>query len=386
LIVLSRPGIDYELAFARSVRLPPEAESLYFFPRGRDALLLAMRALRVMSGDAVVIPAYICDSTIEPLRQAGYRIVFVDIERDFQLDLDKVVETAERCGAKAVLAVHYFGFPSNVGRLVAQLRPRGIRVIEDCCHSFLTHSGGRRIGSYGDAAIFSMRKTLPIPDGGSLRLNVQDFDRAALGARSEVAPAVGCYLASRVAESMAVAVGWPNIYSQTVDELKTRIGWGRGAHGRAQGADDLEPRQQGPSKLLASYLSNENYLGRVSGSTAANYAQLVEGALALGLQPYIPQLPSGCVPQWAPFYDPSGRIVPWLRKHGVGACRWPWHELPFEVASLPLSYPRSNELSFKLALMPVHQSIGPRQMARMLLLLGQLVDWRVCTSNEETVE
>lgn len=385
MIVLSRPAIDYRLAFARSVQLPPEAKTLHFYPRGRDALLVALRALRVMPGDAVVIPAYICDSTIEPLRQAGYRIVFIDIERDFQLDPAKVLETAEICAAKAVLAVHFFGLACDVGRLVTQLRPRGVRIIEDCCHSFLTQSGDGRIGSHGDAAIFSMRKTLPIPDGGSLRLNVQDFDRAAITARSEAAPAVGRYLGSRVAEAMAVAVGWPNIYSQTVDELKKRMRGGRRAHCGTPSAD-LVLRQQAPSKLLASYLSNEDYLQRVSSRTAANYAELVKGALALGLQPYFPELPSGCVPQWVPLDDPSGQIVPWLREHGVGACRWPWHELPTEVASWPSSYPITNELNFRLAMLPVHQSIGTRQMLRMLQLLGHLVDRPVHTSHVKTVE
>ena len=385
LIVLAKPACDYKVAFRLDSKLPPEFDRLYFYSRGRDALLVALRAFGVISGDTVVIPAYICDSTIQPLRQAGYRIAFVDIKGDFQLDLDKVLEAVEIWDAKAVLAIHYFGFSFDIGRLVALLRPRGVRVIEDCCHSFLTNSDGRRIGSDGDAAIFSMRKTLPVPDGGSLRMNVQDFDRAALTARPKAAPAVGRYLVSRAVESMAVAVGWPNIYSLAIDKFRRRIRGGRGGHGDALHAD-LEPRQQGPSKLLASYLSNEDYLRRVSSRTAANYASLVEGALALGLQPYMPQLSSGCVPQWAPMDDPSGRIVPWLREHGVGACRWPWYELPTEVASVPSSYPISNELNFRLALMPVHQSIGPRQMARMLHLLGQFLNRPTSTSYEKTFE
>uniref|UniRef100_UPI0040488787 DegT/DnrJ/EryC1/StrS family aminotransferase n=1 Tax=Shewanella sp. TaxID=50422 RepID=UPI0040488787 len=165
MIILSRPAFDYGVVFGSSAQLPPEAKNMYFYPRGRDALLVALRALRIMPGQTVIIPAYICDSTIGPLRRAGYRIVFIDIKSDFQLDPVKVLDTAEKYAAKAVLAVHYFGFPSDVSRLTELLRPRGVRVVEDCCHSFLTHSGGDRIGSKGDAAIFSMRKTLPIPDG-----------------------------------------------------------------------------------------------------------------------------------------------------------------------------------------------------------------------------
>ena len=373
MIVLSRPGTDYGIAFTRNVQLPLEAEDLYFYPRGRDALLVALQVLMVMPGDLVVIPAYICDSTIEPLRQAGYRIVFIDVERDLQLNPTTVLNTVRACGAKAVLLVHYFGFPSEVSRLVALLRPHGVRVIEDCCHSFLTHSGSKRIGLHGDAAIFSMRKTLPIMDGGALRLNVCDFDRSALGAPSDARPAVGRYIASRAAEAIVAAVGWPNIYSKNVDKFKKLIQGGDKSHAHAP-VTYREPRRQEPSKLLANYLSSDDYLRKVSCRTAANYAQLVEGVLAIGLQPYIPKLPYGCVPQWAPFDDPSGRIVPWLRKHGVGACHWPWYELPAEVAAAPSAYPRSNELNCRLALMPVHQSIGHYQIAYMLRVLGQLVN------------
>lgn len=387
MIVISRPNIDLGMTFLSGGQRPEEeADSLYFYPRGRDALLAALRAFRVMPGDAIILPAYICESTIEPLRHKGYQIVFVDIETDLQLDPAKVLETAERCGAKAVLAVHYFGFPSDVVGLSNFLRPRGIKIIEDCCHSFLTQSNGQRIGFNGDAAIFSMRKTLPIPDGGALRFNVQDFNRASLGTLSEATPAVGRYVVSRLAEALAVAVGQPNIYSPILDKFKMRLrGEGRKANVRSP-AVEQEPRRQVPSKLLASYLFNEDYLQQISNRTVENYAQLVAGALALGLHPYLPQLTSGCVPQWAPLDDPSGQIVPWMREKGVGACRWPWHELPAEVAALPSFYPNSNNLNSRLALIPVHQSIGPRQMARMLQLLGKASEWLSKTSNLKTVK
>jgi hypothetical protein len=368
LIVPSRPSVDYGSIFQSIDKKPPEFESFYFYPRGRDALLMALRALRVKPGDAVVIPAYICDSTIEPLRQAGYQIVFIDIEQGFQLDSTKVLEAVEMCDAKAVLVVHYFGFPSDVGKLVALLRPRGIRIIEDCCHSFLSLSCEGRIGSTGDAAIFSMRKTLPTPDGGSLRLNIKDFDSAIFTTPLEAAPEMAYYLTTRALEAMVMSLGWPNIYSRNMDNFKMIMRGARINKGSVPIADS-EPRRQLPSKLLTSYLSNEEYLQRVNVRTVENYDQLVAGALSLGLQPYIQELPSGCVPQWAPFDDPSGQIVPWLREHGAGACYWPGEELPAEVAALPSSYPTTNELNRKLAFMPVHQSIAPKHIARMLHLL-----------------
>jgi hypothetical protein len=351
--------------------LPPETDGLVFYPRGRDALLAGLRALGIQAGAALVIPAYICNSTVAPLEQAGYRIVFVDIEPDLRLDPAKVLAAAEASGAKAVLAVHYFGFSAGIERLVSLLRPRGIRVIEDCCHSFLTHADGERVGFRGDAAIFSMRKTLPIPDGGALRINAEAYDRTGLDVQPAAAPAVARYLLSRAVEAVVAALGWPNIYSSAIDALKSRI---RGERAGANQADVTanvadEGRPQAPSSLLRRYLSSEPYLRAVAERTAANYARVVEAGRALELQSYVERLPSGCVPQWAPFADPSGRIVQALRERGVGACRWPWQELPAEVAAQASAYPVSNDLNQRLVLVPVHQSVGKRGMDRMLRVL-----------------
>jgi dTDP-4-amino-4,6-dideoxygalactose transaminase len=331
-------------------------------------LLAGLRALRVLPGDAVVIPAYICYSTVAPLEQAGYRIVFVDIEPDLKLDPAKVLAAVETSAAKAVLAVHYFGFSAGVERLVAHLRPRGVRVIEDCCHSFLTQVDGERAGFRGDAAIFSMRKTLPIPDGGALRMNAVEFDRDALGPQAAASPSAARYLLTRAVEAVVATIGWPNIYSEAVDAMKA-CARGKAESTAAAEAPNEEGQSQAPSSLLARYLSSERYLRAVAARSAANYASLVDAGRALGLQPHVEQLPPGCVPQWAPFSDPSGRIVQALRERGVGACRWPWQELPAIVAAQPSLYPVSHELNAHLALLPVHQSVGKRQMRRMLQVL-----------------
>jgi perosamine synthetase len=373
LIVPSKPMVDFRIPSPKNFQILQVAVNLYFYPRGRDALVAAMQALGIVPGNVVVVPAYICQSAVEPLKLAGYRLVFVDIKLDFQLDPDEVLRASKIHDAKAVLVVHYFGLPVDVGRLVDMLSPHGIRIVEDCCHSFLTRSGGRQVGFVGDAAVFSMRKTLPIPDGGALRLNIRDLDKAIFRFRTDEAPLVWPYLAGRLVEAVVSAVGWPNIYSSAAEQLKKLVRKRSQANNKGRSACFL-PVQQTPSALLRSYLSDENYLRRVCSRTAENYYKLVKGALALGLKPYVPELPIGCVPQWMPLYDESGQIVKWLRGHGVGACHWPWHELPDEVASAASVYPKSNELNVRLALMPVHQSIRPDQIDYMLSMLGKFAN------------
>jgi hypothetical protein len=129
-------------------------------------------------------------------------------------------------------------------------------------------------------------------------------------------------------------------------------------------------------------LSSEGYLKKISEQVVMNYVKLIKGSSELGQRPVIPQLPIGCVPQWAVFDDPSGRLVPWLRKHGVGACHWPWHELPTAVTRQPEAYPISIDLNQRLALLPVHQSIGYKQIAHMLHLIKHLVNRAPTISKE----
>ena len=85
----------------------------------------------------------------------------------------------------------------------------------------------------------------------------------------------------------------------------------------------------------------------------------------------MPLLSPGCVPQWIPCFDASGKSVDWLRSKGVGASRWPWHELPAEVKSAKEKYPVSCELDQKLALLPIHQSVQLADLRKISLLVNE---------------
>ena len=169
MIVLSRPFLNLKMMFKKNINLPDSYSKLIFFKRGRDAFLYSIKLLQIPVSSVIIVPAFICKSTIEPIEKAGYKIVFVDIKKNFQFDIVKLVKTVQLYKAKAILNVHYFGLPSNINNLVEVLRPLGVFIIEDCCHNFLSSSS--QYGYLGDTAIYSMRKTLPISDGGALRIN-----------------------------------------------------------------------------------------------------------------------------------------------------------------------------------------------------------------------
>jgi len=76
-----------------------------FYYLGRDALLSGLVALGLKKGDSVIIPAYMCDSTIKPLKACGFNLVFIDIEKDLSLSIDKLEKVIEDNQIKALLVV-----------------------------------------------------------------------------------------------------------------------------------------------------------------------------------------------------------------------------------------------------------------------------------------
>jgi len=69
---------------------------------------------------------------------------------------------------RAVYLIHYLGFPGPVEQLAEECRARGLLLIEDCALALLSCQDDRPLGSFGDAAIFCIYKSLPVPNGGAL--------------------------------------------------------------------------------------------------------------------------------------------------------------------------------------------------------------------------
>ena len=79
----------------------------------RSALDLGIRCLRLQPGDEVLIPAYHCPVMVYPVVKAGGRPVFYQINSDCSTNIDDLKRKITR-HTKAVIVVHYFGFPSRV--------------------------------------------------------------------------------------------------------------------------------------------------------------------------------------------------------------------------------------------------------------------------------
>jgi len=146
---------------------------------GTDALILAMRALGVGSGDEVITPAYSFLASASAVALVGGKPVFVDVEPDtYNIDPTKV-ERAITPRTKAVIVVHLFGQCADLEAVQAVCKRHRLPLVEDAAQAIGAEWKGRRAGSWGDIGCFSFfpSKNLGAFGDGGLVVSTQ----AALG-------------------------------------------------------------------------------------------------------------------------------------------------------------------------------------------------------------
>jgi len=341
---------------------------LLFFGLGRDALVFGLKALKIEPSASILIPAYMCDSTIKPLRSLGYNIIFFDVKEDLNFDVNMIERLIRSSNIKAILAVHYFGFPCQTDALFELCKRYNVRVVEDCSHSYLTQIDGRSVGCFGDMAIYSMRKTLATPDGGALKLNVgmptypKSIEKKMPWFKEIL------YFGSRALESIICFIGFPNLYSTKIEKLKKLV---RDIPFNRHDNDGLAI-QCPPIKIsyqLRAYLHDTLYKTHIIKRRQHNYNLLAVATEKLGLKSLFLQLPDGCVPQYFILKDPRKQFASWFREHGIGAVNWPGSELPQEIANRQVDFPVTNYLNEHLVMLPIHQSLKDKDIGSIINLL-----------------
>ena len=135
------------------------------------ALHLALLCSGVAPGDEVVLPSFTFVATAAAVLYCGAIPVFADICGEHDLGIDpEAVEAAITPKTRAVVAVHYAGFPAAVDRLEGLCADRGISLIEDCAHAPAGSIGGQSLGTFGSFGCFSFfsNKVLAAGEGGLL--------------------------------------------------------------------------------------------------------------------------------------------------------------------------------------------------------------------------
>lgn len=136
---------------------------------GTAALHMALLALNVRVEDEVIVPAltFVADANV--VRMIGAKPVLADCTSisDWNVSAESIVRQITP-KTKAVIVVHYGGYPCDMPAIAALCRERGIYLIEDVAHAPGASVAGQNCGTWGDVSCFSFfsNKNLSIGEGG----------------------------------------------------------------------------------------------------------------------------------------------------------------------------------------------------------------------------
>lgn len=154
----------FEQAMARYIGTPHAVG----VSSGTAGLHLAIRALNIGEGDEVIVPSFTFIAAANVIRYERATPVFVDID-PATLNLDPAkIGAAITPRTRAILAVHTFGVPVDMRAILAIAERHRLLVIEDACEAIGAEHDGRRVGSFGDAAVFAFypNKQITTGEGG----------------------------------------------------------------------------------------------------------------------------------------------------------------------------------------------------------------------------
>lgn len=168
--VLGQAVRDFEKDFAAYC----EADYAIGVDSGYSALELALLGLGVGPGDEVITQANTFMATALAIHNTGAKPVLVDIDPDTYLLDPGQLEAAITPATKAIMPVHLYGQPSDMGPITAVAQKHNLVVVEDAAQAHGARYQGKRVGGIGTAAGFSFypgKNLGAYGDGGAVVTN-----------------------------------------------------------------------------------------------------------------------------------------------------------------------------------------------------------------------
>jgi len=141
---------------------------------GTNAIVLALRALGIGTGDEVITCGHTATATIAAIEIAGAIPVLADIDPTYYTIDVEAVRQAITPQTKAIIPVHIYGQPADMDALLTVADEHNLPIIEDCAQAHGAYYKGKRVGSMGTVATFSFYPTKNLGafgDGGGIVTN-----------------------------------------------------------------------------------------------------------------------------------------------------------------------------------------------------------------------
>ena len=383
-------------AFTRTVTTDTGARAAFALGSARSALTLCLRGAGIGKGDEVVVSSYTCLAVASGVVAAGATPVYVDINPDtLNVDVD-IVRAAVSPRTRAIIVQHTLGKPAPVAAIVEFARERDVLVIEDCALAIGSQLNGRAVGSFGDAAIFSLElsKTLSCGWGGVLTANDPQL-AAGVQQVYEAVPERGYWAATRDLWQTAISA-WshrPEIYDR-IGKYVLFAGF----------TSKLFRRSTPPEEYEGGFSSD--FLQKMAGAQAdlarlqwrdltaitarcAQLAQSMRAALEdLGIES--PGRPAAgelsVAPRVSFLADDRAEIITYFRERGIELGEWfdgPMSPVPTapQFNYSPGSYPQAEAVARRITNLPCHSRLTDSDVDNIVETLKAYYGSRFAFSN-----
>ena len=344
----------------------PSARYFYF---ARNALYALARHWN-LAGKEVLFPSYFHGVELEALLAAGVHVRFYPVRQGMRVNLDEVVSLI-RDRTRVIYLIHYLGFPGPVRELSELCRHRNLLLIEDCALALLSRHEERLLGSWGDAAIYCLYKSLPVPNGGALVLR-----RGGLSAFRQHAPPPWRNSFSSAARSLDSYLSnhrknWQRKLLKMMRNAAKKTGRSVDANSAQAGTNHFNRlhAELGMSRLSHWVLASQNFSAIVE-KRRKNFSYMLERLRGLA-PPVFEGLPQGVCPLSYPLLvKDKPAVVEKFLARGVEAVNM-W--FPNHPAGPKDPFPETYELRRTVLELPCHQDLALADLDRVIAAAREIL-------------
>lgn len=363
------PALDMRKLFSRRTHADPILAHgrTRFYASGRAALFHAIKSLLIPPGAVVLLPSFNCGVEVEAVLRAGYKVDIYRIKKDLSIDVEHLISRI--CSrTKAIVIAHYFGFSQELAVLKDVCNRKGIILIEDCAHALYSQDiNGSWLGTMGDLGLFSMRKTVFMPNGGAVLVNGKGFILPDRGRRS-FNPAIFKLMIKSILEHEKNRGGdTAEISCRLLDFYQTHIS------SSARSAVPSTTRNErwyydvplfdygNDISALSLLCSGRDDVREIIACRKRNYESLRDHLRARHVEGFVfPELPSGTCPLCLPLFVPQrDDVVARMSAQGIESYVFGRHPHPLVHIE---EFPEVAFLSDSIVGLPIHQQIVPEDM------------------------
>jgi len=149
---------------------------------GTSSILAMFEAIELGASDEILCPVYTFHATVSPMMYLGAIPVFCDADSMGNISLDEI-KAHKTDKTTAVIVTHMWGNPvQDIEAIAAYCKTEGIFLLEDCSHAHGAEINGKKVGSFGDIAAWSLQgqKIITGGEGGILLTDQKDLYNRAL--------------------------------------------------------------------------------------------------------------------------------------------------------------------------------------------------------------